>query len=39
MTWENVGVEYNAVFSLVLKNYNTYQEIQNVFNIPSESTV
>jgi glycosyltransferase involved in cell wall biosynthesis len=39
MTWENVGIEYNAVFSQVLKNYNTYPKIQNIFNIPSEPTV
>jgi glycosyltransferase involved in cell wall biosynthesis len=39
MTWENVGVKYNSVFSKALENYNTYQEIQNVFNIPSEPTV
>ena len=32
MTWENVGREYNTVFSKALKNYNTYPKIQNRFN-------
>jgi len=39
MTWENVGREYNAVFSRALKNYNIYPKIQNKFNFPSEPAV
>ena len=31
MTWENVGKEYNTVFSKALKNYNTHPKIQNSF--------
>jgi glycosyltransferase involved in cell wall biosynthesis len=32
MTWENVGKEYNTVFTKALKNYNIHPEMQNRFN-------
>jgi glycosyltransferase involved in cell wall biosynthesis len=33
MTWENVGTEYNAVFSKVLENYTAHPKIQKRYNI------
>jgi glycosyltransferase involved in cell wall biosynthesis len=39
MTWENVGSEYNTVFSKALKNENTYPKIQKTFSFHSEQTV
>ncbi len=38
MTWENVGKEYNKIFSKILKNY-TYPEVQNRLNLSSKPTV
>jgi glycosyltransferase involved in cell wall biosynthesis len=39
MTWENVGREYNAIFSNALKNENTYPKIHKIFSFHSEQAV
>ena len=39
MTWENVGSEYNNVFSKALKNDITYPKIQKIFSFYSEKAV
>jgi glycosyltransferase involved in cell wall biosynthesis len=39
MTWENVGIEYNAIFSKALKNENTYPKIHKIFSFHSEQAV
>jgi glycosyltransferase involved in cell wall biosynthesis len=39
MTWENVGMEYNAIFSNALKNENTYPKIHKIFSFHSEQAV
>jgi glycosyltransferase involved in cell wall biosynthesis len=39
MTWENVGKEYNTIFSKALKNENTYPKIHTIFSFHSEQAV
>ena len=39
MTWENVGREYNTIFSNALKNENTYPKIHKIFSFHSEQAV
>ena len=39
MTWENVGREYNTIFSKALKNENTYPKIHKIFSFHSEQAV
>jgi glycosyltransferase involved in cell wall biosynthesis len=39
MTWQNVGGEYNTIFSKALKNENTYQKIQKILSSHSEQAV
>ena len=36
MTWQNVGREYNTIFSKALKNDNIYPRIQKIFSLHSE---
>jgi glycosyltransferase involved in cell wall biosynthesis len=39
MTWENVGREYNTIFSKALKNENTYPKIHKILSFHSEQAV
>ena len=39
MTWENVGREYNTIFSKALKNENTHPKIHKIFSFHSEQAV
>jgi len=39
MTWQNVGGEYNTIFSKALKNENTYPKIHKIFSFNSEQAV
>ena len=39
MTWQNVGGEYNTIFSKALKNENTYPKIQKMFSFHSEHAI
>jgi len=39
MTWENVGREYNTIFSKASKNENTYPKIHKIFSFHSEQAV
>jgi hypothetical protein len=39
MTWENVGREYNTIFSKALKNENTHPKIHKIFSFHSEQVV
>ena len=39
MTWQNVGGEYNTIFSKALKDENTYPKIHKIFSFHSEQAV
>jgi hypothetical protein len=39
MTWQNVGGEYNTIFSTVLRNENIDPKVQKIFSFHSEQAV